>query len=448
MRRKIFSLTMVLCLLFSTPVSASVISSGALVDGKKTVAVPVSATIESTFTVSLPPDIVLAKQGESNTYSYTAQVGVKGDTIVDSNIVVQPQSNIVVYDVTNRPANNTATPTQASDQNSYEHKDPQSVTVTQTKTVWPYSELSVNRESLKNTNVTISTDKISAGDWEGTLTFSISYGNDLPGLYNESGVMTASWDQLVSDGTIHVTDGAVTTNYSGSSNSSSDAIVGRLVIPNTVTSLDEHAFAYCSNLTSVTIPDNNIVIKSYAFGNCTSLSKVIVPTSATFKQTAGPGGVFHQCTSLTSFGGLGSGCAVEWGPSTIWAAAFLGCSSLTSVTIPNFVTSIGSDTFYTCSSLTSVAIPDSVTSIGSNVFRGCTSLTSVAIPRSVTSIGNYAFAGCTSLTAATFDNPQGWYTGNSSGAKTTALNSADLTDASTAATLLTSTYATKYWTRE
>ena len=74
--------------------------------------------------------------------------------------------------------------------------------------------------------------------------------------------------------------------------------------------------------------------------------------------------------------------------------AFLGCSGLTSVTIPNSVTSIGGGTFGGCRGLTSVTIPNSVTSIGDRAFYGCSGLTSVTIPNSVTSIGNKAFLDC------------------------------------------------------
>ena len=77
---------------------------------------------------------------------------------------------------------------------------------------------------------------------------------------------------------------------------------------------------------------------------------------------------------------------------------------MTSVTIPNSVTSIGDYTFYNCSSLTSVTIPNSVTSIGDWAFQGCSGLTSVTIPNSVTSIGNYIFSGCISLTSITIPN--------------------------------------------
>ena len=77
--------------------------------------------------------------------------------------------------------------------------------------------------------------------------------------------------------------------------------------------------------------------------------------------------------------------------------AFSGCSGLTSVTIPNSVTTIGYGAFEGCSGLTSVTIPNSVTSIGSCAFEGCSGLTSVTIPNSVTSIGDRAFSGCKSL---------------------------------------------------
>ena len=77
--------------------------------------------------------------------------------------------------------------------------------------------------------------------------------------------------------------------------------------------------------------------------------------------------------------------------------AFCGCDGLTSVTIPNSVTSIG-NAFSYCDGLTSVTIPNSVTSIGDYAFYKCDGLTSVTIPNSVTSIGNRAFAECKKLT--------------------------------------------------
>lgn len=85
--------------------------------------------------------------------------------------------------------------------------------------------------------------------------------------------------------------------------------------------------------------------------------------------------------------------------STYW-----GCSGLTSVIIPNSVTSIEDYAFSSCSGLTSVTIPNSVTSIGYHSFLGCSGLTSITIPNSVTSIESWAFSGCSSLTSITIPN--------------------------------------------
>ena len=81
----------------------------------------------------------------------------------------------------------------------------------------------------------------------------------------------------------------------------------------------------------------------------------------------------------------------------IGVCAFDGCSSLTSITIPNSVTSIGRSAFDGCSSLTSITIPNSVTSIGQYAFSGCISLTSITIPNSVTKISYCAFKNCKNL---------------------------------------------------
>ena len=89
---------------------------------------------------------------------------------------------------------------------------------------------------------------------------------------------------------------------------------------------------------------------------------------------------------------------------TIGSGAFSGCSALTSVTIPNSVTTIGGLAFSNCSSLTSVTIPNSVTTIGGSAFSGCSALTSVNIPNSVTKIDNHTFEYCSALTSINIPN--------------------------------------------
>ena len=89
-------------------------------------------------------------------------------------------------------------------------------------------------------------------------------------------------------------------------------------------------------------------------------------------------------------------------------SAFASCSSLTSVVIPDSVTSIGDYAFRDCYGLTSIDIPDGVTSIGDYAFYDCDGLTSVVIPDSVTSIGNYAFRDCSSLTGVYITDIAAW----------------------------------------
>ena len=82
--------------------------------------------------------------------------------------------------------------------------------------------------------------------------------------------------------------------------------------------------------------------------------------------------------------------------------AFGGCSSLTSVTIPDSVTSLKQSAFYACTSLSGITLPTGLTELGVYVFNECTSLTSIDIPSGVTSIGQWAFKNCINLGAVTF----------------------------------------------
>ena len=105
-------------------------------------------------------------------------------------------------------------------------------------------------------------------------------------------------------------------------------------------------------------------------------------------------GKLNDCAQITSI-------VIPDSVTSIGYEAFLGCRSLTNITIPNSVTYIGSSAFAYCASLTRIILPDSVTYIGSSAFQDCASLTRIILPDSITSIEQYAFSGCSSLATIT-----------------------------------------------
>ena len=162
-----------------------------------------------------------------------------------------------------------------------------------------------------------------------------------------------------------------------------------------VESIPAYLCSNMSNIISITISENVTSIGKNAFQGCTSLTSVVW-NAKDCKGWDAYNSPFHDYNSSIREGikSFIFGDKVEKIP----AYLCYGMSNITSVTIPNSITSIEDGAFRACSGLTSITIPNSVTSIGEDAFSGCSGLTSVTIGNGVTNIGDYAFVNCDSLT--------------------------------------------------
>lgn len=187
-------------------------------------------------------------------------------------------------------------------------------------------------------------------------------------------------------------------------------------IPNTVKTIGTRAFYCCTSLTSITIPNSVKSIGQEAFYHCTSLTSISIP----YEVTNIDGSAFYGCTSLRKVchGGTtywvsnyyidsyGIATPVTWLKYTIngdgMTCAVAGYKGGYSVVIPETidgytVTTIEDRAFYNSRLSKVTIIGNSLTSIGSSAFEKCTSLVSITIPDSVMFIGDFAFFRCESL---------------------------------------------------
>lgn len=172
---------------------------------------------------------------------------------------------------------------------------------------------------------------------------------------------------------------------------------GRVTIPSTVTyggttyqvtAIGMLAFAYCTNLTQVTIPNSVTLIGLAAFGACSGLVSITLPNSLTYIDES----AFAYCTGLKYI-------AIPNSVIDVGEGLFYLCTGLEGVSLSNSMTYIGDSMFQGCTSLKKVTIPNSVERIGMDAFGRCSSLTSVTIPASVEEIDLYAFESCPNLTS-------------------------------------------------
>ena len=219
-----------------------------------------------------------------------------------------------------------------------------------------------------------------------------------------------------------------------------------VTIPNSLTSIGANAFNGCTGLTSVKITDisfwckieftdfdsNPLYYAHHLYLNDTEITDLVIPNSVTsignntfygcsgLKSVTFPGSVtsigasaFNGCTGLTSvkITDISSWCKIEFtdfdsNPLYYAHHLYLNDTEITDLVIPNSVTSLGTSAFENCSALESATIGTGVPALPQRVFYGCKSLASLSIPNNVASIGNNAFAGCVALTDLTFEDSE------------------------------------------
>lgn len=220
------------------------------------------------------------------------------------------------------------------------------------------------------------------------------------------------------------------------------AINGNLCIPNQynnkpVTKIETNAFKGCATIEKVVIPNTITVIDERAFEACGSTTKglTVVFEKGETPLTLGIA-VFNasQIVEITISNRI----------QALNTSTFFRCYNLQTVNFEensqlNFIDNAA---FIECTNLTTINLPDSITYIGAQAFMGCSALKSITIPENTTTIDVTAFSGCTALANVVFGNPEGWYAGAAE------ISSQDLSNSQTAANFLKNTYSTVIWERK
>ncbi len=156
--------------------------------------------------------------------------------------------------------------------------------------------------------------------------------------------------------------------------------VESVVLPDTVTELEDNAFYYCTAMSSVTLPDSITKLGNKCFSWCSALEEITLPAQI----TEIPSYCFNQCVSLKTL-------HLPAGITSVGIRAFSGCASLESLLLGETVTSVGNYAFLNCTLLKVLSLPGTCT-LGQDVFTGCSEELTV-----VTAEGSPCWKACESL---------------------------------------------------
>ena len=202
-----------------------------------------------------------------------------------------------------------------------------------------------------------------------------------------------SWE--FSGGTLSVTGSGEMTNFSSKAEVPWGGLreeILNVVFQEGITSIGNHAFYECRNITAVVIPGSVTRIGDFAFSYCSGMK--IVNFGSGVKTIGNE--CFLSCTSIASLNLPDSLISID-------RKAFYRCESITSVVVPSGVTSIGVSAFGYCKNLVSAVIRANISKIPMLLFSGCEKLSQVTIPDEVDSVGDGAFKDCSNLTAVYYN---------------------------------------------
>ena len=192
--------------------------------------------------------------------------------------------------------------------------------------------------------------------------------------------------------------------------------ITKVIIQEGVTGIGNNSFFDCTSLVDITIPSSVKVIGENAFYNCSSLTEIAIPDillqikGGAFVKTGYYNNIDNWESDVLYIGKhliyanylISGTCNVKQGTLDIADYAFLGCSSITELVIPDTVNYIGVSAFSHCSSLKEVKLPSDITAINDDTFNACASMLSVTMPTKMKTIGDSAFRDCRSLVKVVF----------------------------------------------